>query len=75
MMKRIHDRNKTGKLAALFYGLWFVFMAAAIATGGNAVIAIGLFLLSLAISIWFLIEFGCLRGTIGSNRYGPDPVR
>jgi uncharacterized membrane protein YhaH (DUF805 family) len=25
--------------------------------------------------IWFLIEFGCLRGTIGANRYGPDSVR
>ena len=25
-------------------------------------------------SIWLLIELGFLRGTIGPNRYGPDPV-
>jgi uncharacterized membrane protein YhaH (DUF805 family) len=73
-VKRIHDRDKTGKLAALFYGPWFVFMTAAIVTGGNG-IAAWLFLVSVAISVWFLIEFGCLRGTIGANRYGPDPVR
>jgi uncharacterized membrane protein YhaH (DUF805 family) len=26
------------------------------------------------IEIWQLIWFGCLRGTAGSNRYGPDPL-
>jgi uncharacterized membrane protein YhaH (DUF805 family) len=75
MVKRIHDRDKTGKFAALFYGPWFVFIVAAGATGGNGAIVTVLSLVSLAASIWFLIEFGCLHGTIGSNRYGPDPVR
>lgn len=28
----------------------------------------------LIVGIWFLIELGFLRGTIGSNEYGPDPV-
>src|SRR5882672_10331368 len=23
---------------------------------------------------WFFIEFGCMRGTVGPNKYGPDPV-
>lgn len=23
---------------------------------------------------WWLIEFGCLRGTAGPNRFGPDPT-
>jgi uncharacterized membrane protein YhaH (DUF805 family) len=27
-----------------------------------------------AINIWALVELGCLRGTIGHNRYGADPV-
>jgi uncharacterized membrane protein YhaH (DUF805 family) len=75
MIKRIHDRDKTAKFAAFFYGSWLIFMVASITTGGNGAIAVVLLLLSLAISIWFLIEFGCLRGTIGSNRYGLDPVR
>ncbi len=24
--------------------------------------------------LWFIIEVGFLRGTIGNNKYGPDPV-
>lgn len=24
--------------------------------------------------IWAFVELGCLRGTIGSNQYGPDPT-
>jgi uncharacterized membrane protein YhaH (DUF805 family) len=27
-----------------------------------------------AISIWACVELGCLRGTAGPNRYGPDPL-
>ena len=26
------------------------------------------------IGIWFLIELGFLRGTVGPNQYGPDPL-
>jgi uncharacterized membrane protein YhaH (DUF805 family)/TM2 domain-containing membrane protein YozV len=29
---------------------------------------------SMAISVWALIELGCLRGTVGSNRFGTDPL-
>jgi uncharacterized membrane protein YhaH (DUF805 family) len=25
-------------------------------------------------SVWFFVEAGCLRGTVGSNRFGPDPL-
>jgi len=24
--------------------------------------------------IWYIIDVGCLRGTIGPNRFGPDPL-
>jgi uncharacterized membrane protein YhaH (DUF805 family) len=24
--------------------------------------------------IWAFVECGCLRGTMGDNRYGPDPT-
>ena len=27
-----------------------------------------------ALYLWGLIKLGFLRGTIGANRYGPDPV-
>lgn len=26
-------------------------------------------------TIWVIIECGCLRGTDGANRFGPDPLR
>ena len=25
-------------------------------------------------AIWLFVEIGCLRGSIGENRFGPDPV-
>jgi uncharacterized membrane protein YhaH (DUF805 family) len=31
-------------------------------------------LAALAIGIWAFIWFGCLRGTMGPNRFGPDPL-
>jgi uncharacterized membrane protein YhaH (DUF805 family) len=38
--------------------------------------AIGLIvgLLVFILGIWALIWFGCLRGTVGPNQYGPDPL-
>jgi uncharacterized membrane protein YhaH (DUF805 family) len=43
--------------------------------GALGVLVIVLGLVVLGINIWFFVEFGCLRGTIGANKYGPDPVR
>jgi len=43
--------------------------------GALGVTVILLAMVSSGISLWFLVEFGCLRGTIGPNRYGADPVR
>jgi uncharacterized membrane protein YhaH (DUF805 family) len=31
-------------------------------------------LVVIGIGIWFLIELGMLRGTLGPNRFGPDPL-
>ena len=31
-------------------------------------------LIPLAGGIWYFIEAGCLRGTVGPNKYGPDPL-
>ena len=39
--------------------------------GGVALI---IYVLVLAVWIWALIWFGCLRGTVGPNQYGPDPL-
>ena len=33
-----------------------------------------LHLVAFAITVWAFVELGCLRGTVGPNRYGPDPL-
>jgi uncharacterized membrane protein YhaH (DUF805 family) len=82
LIKRIHDRDKTGWLVLLPYVplvLMAAFSGIGAAAGGGAVamgaIAIVFFIAFFAIAVWFFVEFGCLRGTIGANQYGPDPVR
>ncbi|MFZ2007501.1 MAG: DUF805 domain-containing protein [Stellaceae bacterium] len=69
LAKRMHDRDKPG---------WMVFfcLIPRIASMVSSGVASGIFgLIGLVIFIWFFIEFGCLRGTVGPNRHGPDPVR
>jgi uncharacterized membrane protein YhaH (DUF805 family) len=70
-IKRLHDRNKSGWWLLLFYLAPVVFDAVAKGTGSAGMV---FSIASLAISIWAIVELGCLRGTIGPNPYGPDPV-
>lgn len=70
-VKRLHDRNKSGWWLLLF---WFV---PAILQGvGEQIgdVGIALSLAGFAISIWGLVVIGFLRGTVGPNQYGPDPL-
>jgi uncharacterized membrane protein YhaH (DUF805 family) len=46
--------------------------AASLARIGTAGIVVGV--LGLILAIWALIWFGCLRGSVGPNQYGPDPL-
>lgn len=94
LIKRIHDRNKSGWFCLFLYApvtlfiallaVWFAGMFIAIANGseptlpslgplGISTIVVGI--VSMGVSLWFFVEFGCLRGTIGANRYGPDPTK
>lgn len=43
-------------------------------TGGAETAAILPNLLSFLISLWLLVDLGCLRGQEGGNRFGPDPL-
>jgi uncharacterized membrane protein YhaH (DUF805 family) len=76
-IKRLHDRNKSGWWILLFYGAPTVLSLLASLLDSSTETSVGLLLLqliSLIISIWALVELGCLKGTIGQNRYGPDPL-
>jgi uncharacterized membrane protein YhaH (DUF805 family) len=86
-IKRLHDRDRSGWWLLLFYagpvlvaiigGL--IFWAAADAVGMDwdwSFLGLRFCLLGgFALAIWGLVEIGCLRGTAGYNRYGPDPLR
>jgi uncharacterized membrane protein YhaH (DUF805 family) len=76
--KRLHDRNKSGWYVLLFLVAPLSLFAAGVAigtmSGGSDTVATALWLIAAVISIWAFIELGCLRGTIGRNQYGPDPL-
>jgi uncharacterized membrane protein YhaH (DUF805 family) len=86
LVKRIHDRNKSGWLVWLFYipailvlafVIGTIIAGAASATAAAATLGIISGVLGIAlfgVAIWFFVEFGCMRGSIGANYYGPDPV-
>jgi uncharacterized membrane protein YhaH (DUF805 family) len=73
---RLHDRDKSSWWLLLFYLAPSVLSAAARGYGyeGGLVLPILLHLAALAIAVWAFIELGCLRGTPGPNRFGPDPL-
>jgi uncharacterized membrane protein YhaH (DUF805 family) len=71
-VKRLHDRGKSGWWLLLFY----LAPTALHAAGRHAHLGgRGLMLIGFAISIWAFVELGFRRGTVGQNRYGPDPLQ
>jgi uncharacterized membrane protein YhaH (DUF805 family) len=85
LIKRIHDRNKSGWLVWVLYGplivgtIFTIAAVVAIALGSGEMAALGIisgvvWIAVVVVAIWFFIEFGCMRGTVGANQYGPDPV-
>jgi uncharacterized membrane protein YhaH (DUF805 family) len=77
-VKRLHDRDKSGWYLVLLYIVPGVLVTVGIAIGtlmeDSILIAGTLGLAAFAIGVWAFVELGCLRGTIGANRYGPDPL-
>jgi len=72
-VKRLHDRDQSGWWMLLF----FFGPGVASAVGQNShsdALALVLSLVSIGISIWAFVVLGCLPGTRGPNRYGPDPL-
>jgi uncharacterized membrane protein YhaH (DUF805 family) len=72
-IKRLHDRDKSGWWILLFYVGPFVLNGIS-ATSESDLVSSFLALASFAITIWALVELGFLRGTVGPNQYGPDPL-
>lgn len=77
-IKRLHDRNKSGWYTLLFLVAPGILLASGLYMGttssGSGFIATALWLIAFAILIWAFVDLGCLRGSIGQNKYGPDPL-
>jgi uncharacterized membrane protein YhaH (DUF805 family) len=80
LVKRLHDRDKSGWWAALLYGVPYLYLTYIrlcyhldISVGAPtllAVLAVPVYVLAL----WGLIELYFLMGTDGRNRFGRDPL-
>jgi uncharacterized membrane protein YhaH (DUF805 family) len=76
-VKRLHDRDKSGWWYLVYGAAPFGFFLAAIYlwTVRALEAASVLFVLSFIGLIWAIVELGMLRGTVGPNRFGPDPTQ
>jgi uncharacterized membrane protein YhaH (DUF805 family) len=79
MVKRLQDRNRPGYFAAfILVPLVVKGVTDVMGLTGNPLDQTMLDYVFLAvivvIGIWFFVEIGCLRGTVGPNQYGPDPL-
>jgi uncharacterized membrane protein YhaH (DUF805 family) len=70
-IKRLHDRDKSGWWLLLFYLLPNVLQGVGMQLGSLGLVLV---LVAVAILVWAFVELGCLRGTVGPNQYGPDPL-
>jgi uncharacterized membrane protein YhaH (DUF805 family) len=79
MVKRLHDRNRPSWFAALILvplilqGITNIIGITGDPTNQGMLdylFAAWIFI----VGVWFFIELGCLRGTIGDNQFGPDPL-
>jgi len=73
-VRRLHDRDKSALWLLLFLLCPAVMDALGSVGTLDAAPAVGLMVLSRAIGIWAFVELGCLPGSAGTNRYGPDPL-
>jgi uncharacterized membrane protein YhaH (DUF805 family) len=82
--KRLHDRDKSAWWLLVFVALPLALGVARLVTmfgamhahGAPGMDPIGTLLggASFLIQIWAFVELYCLRGTVGENRFGPDPL-
>ncbi len=80
MAKRFQDRAKPGMYAAVVMGINILYSLFALigifgAPGVPNMFGMVFGLVMAVIGIWILIELGILRGTVGDNAYGPDPLQ
>ncbi len=78
IVKRFHDRGKSGQWALPFLVLDLLIIGAdlvGIFATDRSTPARALMLASIMLAlIWLVVELGVLKGTAGANRFGTDPL-
>src|SRR6185437_2885245 len=72
-IKRLHDRDQSGWWMLVFWGVGAIvdlLQETATTSSSKFILGVG----SLAVTVWVIVELGCLRGTVGPNRFGDDPL-
>jgi uncharacterized membrane protein YhaH (DUF805 family) len=72
--RRLHDRNKGAWWVLVFYVAPPLVQSIASLNDLDSAVMVWMMVLSGVLSLWGLIELGCLAGTRGPNPYGPDPL-
>ena len=77
-VKRLHDRDKAWWWILIFVVAPDALLGLAQVLEGseaaNESASFAIQFAALALAAWGSVELGFLRGTIGANRYGPDPL-
>jgi len=71
---RLHDRNKSAGWLIPLFVIPTVLQTVAELNDLDAAVMVILEVIAGAITLWVIIELGLLRGTVGPNDYGPDPL-
>jgi uncharacterized membrane protein YhaH (DUF805 family) len=72
-IKRLHDRDKSGWWTVAFVALPGLLYGASnglVTPASSSILQIA----ALVLMLWGLVELGGIRGTIGPNRFGDDPL-
>ena len=80
MARRFQDRAKPATYAAVLIGINILYSLLALlgligAPGVPNMFGMLAGVVMLVVAIWIIVELGILRGTVGDNAYGPDPVQ
>ncbi|MEJ2818121.1 DUF805 domain-containing protein [Caulobacter sp. CCG-8] len=74
LVKRIHDRDKTGWMAANYWVPSLVSMGLSFLSDPEfAMWKVFVDIGTGMVGLWYLVEFGFMDGTHGKNAYGPSP--
>ena len=74
LVKRGYDRERPEIIVQVFLGFAVLANVLTVFLGPTNGISTVVNVVFLIAALGIFIDFGCMRGTVGNNRYGPDPL-